>query len=143
MAEDFYMHVEFPKADVRRTKAEPSLEWAQNPKWSANKYLKRADIEGDKDVASLPFFQAIIEQGKKDKMTEDPPCVSSEDGHRWYPSSEEFVTGTRQGFIFVHHLPILAFGNLLFIHSLTNPTDDHKYSPFPPQTLPNSGVWVS
>ena len=104
MAEDFYMHVEFPKADVRRTKAEPCLEWAQNPKWSANKYLKRADIEGDKDVASLPFFQAIIEQGKEDKITEDPPCASSEDGHRWYPSSEEFVTGTRQGFIFVQHL---------------------------------------
>ena len=27
--------------------------------------------------------------------------------------------------------PVLPFGDLLFIHALTNATDDHKYSPLP------------
>ena len=44
------------------------------------------------------------------------------------------------GFLFVQHLrgffrPVLAFGNLLFIQTSTNATDDHKYSLFPSQIL--------
>ena len=31
--------------------------------------------------------------------------------------------------------PVLAFGNLLFVHASTNATDDQKYSPFPSQIL--------
>ena len=31
--------------------------------------------------------------------------------------------------------PVLPLGNLLFIHALTNATDDHKYSPLPSQIL--------
>ena len=28
-------------------------------------------------------------------------------------------------------MPVVPFGNLLFIHASTNATDDHKYSPLP------------
>ena len=39
--------------------------------------------------------------------------------------------------------PVLAFRNLLFIHALTNATDDHKYSPLPSTDFDSSEVLVS
>ena len=39
--------------------------------------------------------------------------------------------------------PFVAFGNLLFIHTLTNATDDHKYSPLPSADFDSSEVLVS
>ena len=39
--------------------------------------------------------------------------------------------------------PILPPGNLLFIHALTNATDDHKYSPLPSADFDSSAVSVS
>ena len=36
---------------------------------------------------------------------------------------------------------VVPFGNLLFIHALTNVTDDHKYSPFPSQILTVPELW--
>ena len=39
--------------------------------------------------------------------------------------------------------PVLAFGNLLFVHASTNATDDHKYSPLPSADFDSSGVLVS
>ena len=39
------------------------------------------------------------------------------------------------GFVFVQYLrvfmPVLPFGDLLFIHASTNATEDHKYSQLP------------
>ena len=37
--------------------------------------------------------------------------------------------------------PVVPFGNLLFIHTSTNATDHHKYSPFPSQILPFPEFW--
>ena len=39
--------------------------------------------------------------------------------------------------------PVLAFRDLLFIHALTNATDDHKYSPLPSADFDSSAVLVS
>ena len=39
--------------------------------------------------------------------------------------------------------PVLVSGNLLFIHALTNATDDHKYSPLPSADFDSSEVLVS
>ena len=39
--------------------------------------------------------------------------------------------------------PVLAFGNLLFVHASTNATDDHKYSPLPSADFDSSEVLVS
>ena len=53
----------------------------------------------------------------------------------------------KSGFIFVQHLrsfrPVVPFGYLLFIHALTNATDDHKYSPLPSADFDSSEVLVS
>ena len=45
------------------------------------------------------------------------------------------------GNICVFFRPVLAIGNLFFIHALTNATDDHKYSPFHSQILPFTKFW--
>ena len=39
--------------------------------------------------------------------------------------------------------PVFAFRDLLFIHALTNATDDHKYSPLPSADFDSSEVLVS
>ena len=39
--------------------------------------------------------------------------------------------------------PVMPFGKLLFIHTLTNATDDHKYSPLPSADFDSSEVLVS
>ena len=39
--------------------------------------------------------------------------------------------------------PVLPFENLLFIHTLTNATDDHKYSPLPSADFDSSAVLAS
>ena len=39
--------------------------------------------------------------------------------------------------------PVFIFGNLLFIHTSTNATDDHKYSLLPSADFDSSGVLVS
>ena len=39
--------------------------------------------------------------------------------------------------------PVLPFGDLHFIHALTNATDDHKYSPLPSADFDSSEVLVS
>ena len=39
--------------------------------------------------------------------------------------------------------PVLAFGDLLFIHASTNATDNHKYSPLPSADFDSSEVLVS
>ena len=38
---------------------------------------------------------------------------------------------------------VVPFGDLLFIHALTNATDNHKYSPLPSADFDSSGVLVS
>ena len=49
----------------------------------------------------------------------------------------------RTGFIFVQQFLWFLFGKLLFIHTLTNATDDHKYSPLPSAYFDSSKVLVS
>ena len=39
--------------------------------------------------------------------------------------------------------PVLAFRDLLFVHALTNATDDHKYSPLPSPDFDSSKVLAS
>ena len=39
--------------------------------------------------------------------------------------------------------PVVPFGNLLFVHALTNATDDHKYSPLPSADFDIAEVLVS
>ena len=50
-----------------------------------------------------------------------------------------------KGFILVKYLrgflPVVSFGNLLFIHASTNATDDQKYSLFPTQILTVPKFW--
>ena len=45
--------------------------------------------------------------------------------------------------ICVFFRPLLAFGKLLFIHTSTNATDDHKYAPLPFADFDSSEVLVS
>ena len=62
------------------------------------------------------------------------------------PAGRRQQQGT-SGFIFVQHLsgftPVLAYGNLLFVHASTNATDDHKYSPLPSVDFDIAEVLVS
>ena len=39
--------------------------------------------------------------------------------------------------------PVMSFGKLHFIHTSTNATDDHKYSPLPSSDFDSSEVLVS
>ena len=55
-------------------------------------------------------------------------------------------TSSKAGFIFVQYLvfrTVLPFGDWLFIHTSTNATDDHKYSPLPSADFDIAAVLVS
>ena len=107
--------------------------------------LHTASLEGNlKTVKALLAQGDDINVNQRDQYQFCPLHYASMAGHM--DVVEALVAAGQALFlcnICVVFRPVFAFQDLLFIHALTNATDDHKYSPLPSTDFDSSEVLVS